>query len=76
MKVSRTQTVTVLATDNEAVTQITLTIDGNTVAVSQDDSLSYKWGTRKRGQPKHASHTVTVEVSVRQETPLVDRISS
>lgn len=47
MKVSRTQTVTVLATDNEAVTQITLTIDGNTVAVSQDDSLSYKWNTRK-----------------------------
>ena len=47
MKVSRTQTVTVLATDNEAVTQITLTIDGNTFAVSQDDSLSYKWNTRK-----------------------------
>lgn len=39
--------VTATATDNKAVTQMTLAINGKVVATSSSGSLSYTWNTRK-----------------------------
>lgn len=63
MKVARKQTVSVSATDNQSVTEIALTIDGNLVAVSDSGALSYNWNTRPRGKNRNTVHTVTVRVS-------------
>ena len=63
MTVSSKQTISVSTTDNQSVTQITLTIDGKEVAISQNSSLSYNWNTRTRGRNKNKTHTVTVQVS-------------
>ncbi|MEK6736440.1 MAG: S8 family serine peptidase, partial [Pseudomonadota bacterium] len=43
MTVARKQMVNVSASDNQAVTQMVLIIDGVTVATSQSSSLSYAW---------------------------------
>jgi len=63
MRVERKQIVSVSATDNLAVTQITLTIDGRQVAVSNSSSLNYNWNTRKRRSNRNTDHIVTVQVS-------------
>ena len=57
------QTVSVSATDDQIVAQITLTINDKEVAVSNSSSLSYNWNTRKRGRSENSTHTVTVQVS-------------
>lgn len=54
------QTVSVSATDNQSVAQISLVIDGKEVAVAYGGSLSYGWSTRKLAK---GAHTVTVRVT-------------
>jgi major membrane immunogen (membrane-anchored lipoprotein) len=61
MTVARKQMVNVSASDNQAVTQMVLIIDGVTVATSQSSSLSYAWNTRPRGKNKNTTHIVTIE---------------
>lgn len=63
MKVSRKQTVSVSATDNQGIAQITLTIDGNIMATSGSNSLSYNWNTRAKGGQRNATYSVTVQVT-------------
>ena len=62
MTVSRKQTVSASANDDQGVAQITLIIDGKEVAISQSNSLSYNWDTRGRGRNNHTTHSVTIQV--------------
>lgn len=58
MRIERRQEVNVLTTDNVGVTQITLIINGEQVAVSNSDTLNYSWYTRQRGS-RESTHIVT-----------------
>lgn len=62
MHVARRQPVNVSATDDQAVAQISLIINGKEVAVSRSDALSYSWNTRTK-RNSNTSHTVTVKIS-------------
>jgi hypothetical protein len=46
----------VSATDNVAVSTVTLSIDGSVVASSNTGSVSFKWNSRKA---RSGSHTIT-----------------
>jgi len=63
MKVSHKQTVSVSATNDQDIAQITLIIDGKQMATSGSNSLSYRWRTRTRGGARHAAHTITIQVT-------------
>jgi hypothetical protein len=50
-------TVGAVASDNVAVSSVTLSIDGATMVTSNASTVSYKWNARKAGS---GSHTITV----------------
>jgi peptidyl-Asp metalloendopeptidase len=52
-KVSGTVTISVNASDNVAVSQLKLYIDGNLVSSSNASSMSYNWNTRKANAGGH-----------------------
>ena len=54
------QTVSAVATDNQNVAKLSLTIDGKEVAVAYGSSLSYGWNTRKLAG---GAHTATVRAT-------------
>lgn len=53
---SSKQVVSASATDNQRVVKMSLTIDGNEVAISNGGSISYSWNTRNVA---NGTHTVT-----------------
>lgn len=57
MVVGNSQAISASGTDNQAVTKMSLSIDGKEVAVSYGASISYSWNTRKVAS---GNHTVTV----------------
>lgn len=61
MQVGRRQRVSAVATDNENVVLMRLIINGETVSVSNDNTLSYYWRTRFRRSPRGVSYLVTIE---------------
>ena len=55
--------INVSASDNQGISQIALIIDGNTVVLSEDDSLSYLLNVSTARKRKTQLHTISVAAS-------------
>ena len=59
MNVSPKQIISATATDNQKVSKMSLSIDGQEVAIAYGSSISYNWNTRRLAK---GPHTVTLRV--------------